>query len=155
MAVRKRSHRTNANGRDGEEQYLKLPYPFLRSPAWRSLSGPAVKVWLELRSRFNGRNNGELSLSFNEAADLLRLSKSTIHRAFEELEAKGFIRKVKQGQWYGRTASEYAVTDRSFRGAPASNDWKRWQSPNRPKTESRYSGGPIGMPDGAVSVPKP
>ena len=155
MAVRKRSHRTNANGRDGEEQYLKLSYPFLRSPAWRSLSGAAIKVWLELRSRFNGRNNGELSLSLDEASRLLGMSKSTVRRVFVELEEKGFIRKVKQGQWYGRLASEYAVTDRSLQGVPASNDWKRWQPPERSKTESRYSGGPIGMPDGAVSVPKP
>jgi DNA-binding transcriptional ArsR family regulator len=155
MVARKRTHRTKANGRDGEEQYLKLSYPFLRSPAWRSLSGPAVKVWLELRSRFNGRNNGELSLSLDEASRLLGMSKSTVRRVFVELEEKGFIRKVKPGQWYGRTASEYAVTDRPFRGQHASNDWKRWQSPKRPKTESRYSGGTIGMPDGAISVPKP
>lgn len=55
----------------GEGQYTPLPYAQLKSPAWRSLSGAAVKVWLELHTRFNGGNNGKLTLSYAEAGEAL------------------------------------------------------------------------------------
>ena len=90
-----------------------------------------MKVFVELRSRYNGRNNGQLSLSFRDAADLLGLSKSTVARAFEELIEKGFIKKRKAGQWYGRKAAEYIVTDQKYDGHAATRDWQKW----RPKKQ--------------------
>ena len=46
------------DGRNSEYQYWNLPYSMMQSPAYRLLSGPAMKVLHELRSRFNGGNNG-------------------------------------------------------------------------------------------------
>lgn len=99
----------------------------LNSLAWRSLSGPAVKVWLELRTRFHGGNNGQLRLSLDEAARLLHLGKATVARAFDELQAKGFVKLMRRGQWYGRRASEWAVTDKGINGALPMVAWKQWQ----------------------------
>lgn len=125
---------TLQNGRSSAEQFVPLGYPMLHSEAWRSLSGGAIKVFLELRSRYNGENNGKLCLSFTDASRLLALGKATVKRAYAELVEKGFIRLAKKGHWYGRHANEWAVTDRSCQGHLASNDWKRWrQAP--PKTE--------------------
>ena len=59
-----------------KEQYTTLPYAMLKSEAWRSLSAAAVKVWLELHTRYNGGNNGKLHLSLNEASDVLGLTTS-------------------------------------------------------------------------------
>lgn len=131
MAKRKRSNRILANGRDNAEQYFSMGYRTAQSPAWRSLSGPAAKVWVELRSRFNGRNNGRLHLSLEEGAHLLGLGKTTVHRALKELEEKGFIRKTRQGQFYGRLASEYALTSERIDGHNATCDWKRWSPRKR------------------------
>ena len=79
----------NATGRTkGDGQFLAIPYSMAHSEAFRSLSGPALKVWIELRTQFNGHNNGQVSLSFQRAADLLGMSKSTVGRAFKELEEK-------------------------------------------------------------------
>ena len=117
----------NRKGRNDQEQYVKLSYRMLRSPAWRSLGGPAVKVYFELRSRYMGSNNGQLTLSLDEATRLLGLGKATVGRALVELEAKGFIVKTKQGRWYGRLASEYAVTDKPVNGIPATTAWKHWK----------------------------
>lgn len=61
--------------RKGEGQYAPLSYDLLKSPAWRSLSGAAVKVFLELRTRFHGANNGRLILSLEKAARLLGMGK--------------------------------------------------------------------------------
>lgn len=123
----RRGRRANATGRNEGEQYAALSYPFLRSPAWRSLSGAAVKVWLELRTRYAGANNGRLTLSLDEAARVLGLGKASVGRALSELREKGLIVQTRKGQWYGRLASEWAVTDKSVDGAPPTNAWRQWQ----------------------------
>jgi hypothetical protein len=97
---RKLGRGINAKGRSiGEGQYAPLPYAMLQSPAWRSLSGPAVKVLLEVRCRFHGANNGSLSLSLEQAADLLGLGKATVYCAFKELQKKAslFVRDAANG----------------------------------------------------------
>jgi DNA-binding transcriptional ArsR family regulator len=108
MSRKSRGRKPDATGRSkGEEQYLPIPFSMSRSPAFRSLSGPALKVWVELRCRYNGANNGRLSLSFRQAAERLGLGKSTVARAFKELVEKGFLKLRKAGRWYGRQATEW------------------------------------------------
>lgn len=123
--------RVNKKGRSSKGgQWIPLPYPLVRSPAFRSLSGAALKVFIELRSRFNGGNNGDLSLSLGDAASLLRLSKTTAKRAFDELEKKGLIINTSPGHWYGRRAATWAVTTETVHLPRAElrprDDWKRW-----------------------------
>ena len=124
---KKRSGRPNATGRKDGDRYFNLPYPMAHSVAFRSLSGSALKVWVELHTRFNGGNNGKLRLSLDEAARLLGISKTTATRAFAELQEKGFIRMTRRGQWYGRKATEWAITDRSVEGNLPTQDWKNWK----------------------------
>jgi hypothetical protein len=125
---RRKFRRPNATGRnDDEERYMKLSYPMLNSPAWRSLTGNATKVWLEIRTRYNGGNNGKLRLSLDEASRILSIGKATARRAFLELESKGFLILTRRGQWHGRLASEYACTETRVNGENPTNDWKRWQ----------------------------
>jgi len=112
------------NKRGSGDQFVKLPNVMARHPAFRSLSGAAVKVWIELNTHFMGTNNGKLYLSLNDAADLLLLSKGTAKRAFDELEAKGFIRKTQAGQFRGHWAAEWAVTHQKLKEEPASRAWQ-------------------------------
>ncbi|MCK0102349.1 helix-turn-helix domain-containing protein [Pseudohalocynthiibacter sp. F2068] len=124
----------------GKEQYVNMPYPMLRSKAWRSLSGAAVKIWFELHSRFHGGNNGTLHLSMNEAAEILGLGKATVKRGFDELQAKGFIVLEKEGAWYHRRAHEWRLTTKPvvtrYKRSPATNDWRKWQPPEKSKRGS-------------------
>jgi DNA-binding transcriptional ArsR family regulator len=106
-------------------QFLRLPYFNLKHPSWRSLSGAAVRVYLELRTRYNGVNNGDLSLALEEGARLLRMAKATVQRALKELEAKGFLKMHRQGRWYGRLATTWVLTDEPYRGEPPTRDWTR------------------------------
>lgn len=127
MKSRRRGRGIDAKGRSKSGgQFVPIPYPMARSAAWRSLSGSAVKVYVELRSRFNGNNNGDLSLSLDDGARLLGIGKATVQRAFTELEAKGFLKMVERGQWYGRRATRWAVTDRHLNGHPPTNTWRNW-----------------------------
>lgn len=139
----------NQKGRSKKRgQYMPIPYVMAHSPAWRSLHGNAVKVYVELRSRYNGKNNGDLSLSLGEAQKLLGMGKSSAARAFEELQDKGFIWKTSSGHWYGRKAATYAVTDQPFDGHPATNAWQNWHKRNSEKNRTRSSRGTL---DGVAS----
>jgi hypothetical protein len=122
-----RSRRRKRGRGSGEGQYVNLPYSMLLSPAWLALSGSAVRLWLLLRTRYNGGNNGRLTLSLEEAATQLHIGKATVFAAFAELEEKGFVACMKRGHWYGRRASEWAVTDKGVDGDMPSYAWKRWQ----------------------------
>ena len=135
-AGKKKAKKVNATGRNDAEQYMGISYVMAHSPAFRSLSGAALKVWIELRSRYNGRNNGRLTLSWDEAAHLLHMGKSTIGRALEELKEKGFIVMTKPGHWYGRMATEWAVTDRPLDGHLATRAWKNWRPQLKPINSS-------------------
>lgn len=123
---KRRGRRVNATGRNGDEQFIPVSYPMAKSAAWRALSGTAVKVWIELRARYNGGNNGALHLSLDEAAQLLGLGKATVSRAYVDLVEKGFVVMTRPGHWYGRQATLWRVTDRGTHGQPPTNDWKRW-----------------------------
>lgn len=142
----------NRTGRSkGGDQYFPISYPMAHSAAWRSLGGSAIKVYVELRTRFNGGNNGKIHLSMDECSRLLGMSKSTAKNALVELAEKGFITITKPGFWFGRQATLYSVTDKSLDGHPPTNAWKQWQPP---KTGFRYSHRTYSGPDGSATVPK-
>lgn len=132
MAAKKHNGKRSQDG-----QYVNLPYAILLSPAWRSLSGSAVRVYMELNTRFNGGNNGKITLSYNEAGKALGIGKATAQRAFSELEEKGFLSLETAGNWYSRRAHEWRLTTRSTQAAkgkaPATNDWRSWR-PQKNKT---------------------
>jgi Helix-turn-helix domain len=134
---RKRGGGIDQRGRSKREgQYFGLPYSMAHSLAFRSLSGGALKVFVELRCRFNGANNGKVFLSYQEAADLLGMSKSTAARAFAELKDKGFIKLACPGHFYGRRAAEWILTDCPLAGHPATRDWQAWRPKRKPKSKT-------------------
>lgn len=135
--------------RGDSEQFTTLHYGLLKSAAWRSLPGAAVKVWFELHTRYNGGNNGNVRLSMNEAVKALGISKGTAQRAFVELEEKGFIALHTPGNWYHRKTHEWRLTTKPMQTAkgkqPPTNDWKDW----REKTK----GGPPEYPSPCAKGP--
>lgn len=153
MPTKRRPGRgVNATGRSkGDGQYLPIPYSMARHDAFRSMSGAALKVWIELRTRFNGYNNGRVSLSLGEAAELLGMGKTTAQRAMKELIEKGFVKLRTPGQWWGRKATEYVLTDVKVGESLPTRDWQNWRPPAGKKQNAvptRNSSGPT-VPSGA------
>ncbi|TMM50734.1 MarR family transcriptional regulator [Sulfitobacter sabulilitoris] len=146
---------SNKGKRPQDGQYIPLPYAQLKSAAWRSLSGAAVKVWLELHTRFNGSNNGNVRLSMNEAVSALGISKGTAQRAFIELQEKGFIAMQNPGNWYHRRAHEWRLTTKRMQTSkgmqPATDDWRHW----RKKTKDGPPEYPSPSPMGPSENPSP
>ena len=114
-----------------KERFVKLTYSLIESEAWKWLRPISKAVYIELKRRYNGLNNGSISLSLSEAAHILKASKSSVSTAIKQLETHGFIKLIKKGYFTGRVASEYALTDEQLDGYPPTREWRRWQ-PTKP-----------------------
>ncbi len=156
--MNRKRRKTDKTGHSAPDQYAIIDYSFLKSDAFRQLSGPAVKIFLEFRSRYNGSNNGRITLSWDEITHLLAMGKSTVKRALNELQNKGFIRLIVKGRWFGRKASEWELTMLPRNGHAPTHEWKVWKA-DKPlkeakKIEARYQGGFVACFEGSVSEPK-
>jgi hypothetical protein len=138
----KRAVLPNGRSKHGDG-FVKLENWVLDTPAFRDLKALPRAVYVLLRRRFNGLNNGHIYLSVRTVADELKCSKDTASRAFKTLEERGFIRSAQKGSfhWKSGNASTWILTEEPFNGEPATKDFARWQPQ---KSES----GPTGRTDG-------
>ena len=140
---RPRKRKVNKKGRNpGGAPFVQLFHYLLNSPAWQSLRPPARALYVEIVKRFNGCNNGEISLSVREAARLLHIAKDTAGKTFHELEDKGFVRRRQCGSfdWKIHHASTWILTEHLLGDALATRDFMRWRPENSetgPKSDPR------------------
>jgi DNA-binding transcriptional regulator YhcF (GntR family) len=114
------------------ERWVQLKYWLLKSPAWRSLTGNAAKLYVELAMRYNGSNNGRIPYSVREAAKALNVSFQTAMRSLQLLQERGFIVCTRRGAFSLKAAphaSEWRLTEYSNDTPPehATKDFMRWQ----------------------------
>jgi len=93
------------------EPFFTIPIWEFRCPARKALSGDEWLIYCELRSRYNGRNNGQIIYSSRQAGDAIHKSHSTGARALARLLELGFI-KVSKDSTFGqkRLSREYELT---------------------------------------------
>ena len=113
-------------------RYVKLPFALIEHPSYMALSLAARALYVELKHRFNGVNNGQIGLSCRDAGKIIKVSRNTAQRAFLELEYWGFIICRRQGTFGDRKASEYILTCEPYNNRPATMDWKE-SRPAMPK----------------------
>jgi hypothetical protein len=101
--------RAKFRGRKSDHTFLRLPHYVLHSPEWRALSGYAVKFLVELAAAYNGRNNGDLSLTRRQALERGWRSGGTRDRAAQEAVEAGFAVITRHGIPNGR-CTLYAIT---------------------------------------------
>jgi len=104
---RKYGHRNKVSG-----QFLAMPHAVLLSPDFVGLSGLAVKLLVQVASKYNGKNNGGLSATFSDLSVMGWTSKSTLARKLRELEDAGFLMKTRNGYFKnpGARCDLYAIT---------------------------------------------
>lgn len=92
------------------KSFVMLPRKMLKNKEWRQLSPAAKTIYIHLKAKYNGSNNGKIRLYYSELKDIKGLaSDPTISRAFKELEKKGWLKKTNRGGLY-RLINEYALT---------------------------------------------
>ena len=101
----------------------------MESPAWQSLSAHAQALWLHVRKRYKGENNGNIPLSVREASIALNCGKSKAKEAFDELLDRGFLKVGRDSKFTqkNKLAREWILTDESCNGQGPTNDWKEWK----------------------------
>ena len=118
--------------------FVQLHIWLLRSPAWRDLSPNARCVYLGLKERYNGRNNGEIAFSAREAGAVINASHHTGNRALAELAEHGFVLVTEQSNFDRKVkvARQYLLTeardDRPGVSPLSMKNFMRWQ-PENPK----------------------
>lgn len=126
------------NGGKGS-RFIKIDYYILTRKAWLSLKPTEVRVWLLLVQRFNGGNNGRISLSIREAAKLGKMAPATAHKALKTLIEKGFVICRYKGSFSQKVcyASEYELTHLRYGEKPATKEFASWKP--KETTVSEYS----------------
>lgn len=80
----------------------------LCSEEWRlGLSPTERDIYIMLKYKFVGTNNGEIILHYSELSDMY--SSATIAKAFKGLEAKGWVQRTHYGGMF-RYTNKYALT---------------------------------------------
>jgi Helix-turn-helix domain len=98
--------------KERNDRYFQLHHYMLRTDAWQALSAAAVRVYIQIGSRYNGANNGKLAFSVRDAAAECNLAINTAMRALRELVDLGFIEETRHGGLSKKTriASEWRLT---------------------------------------------
>ena len=86
-------------GRDKKNEqssghFTQLFRATMETPAWRALSATAQALYPWVRLEWKGpkaNNNSKISLSVRQAADRLGVTRDTANKAFQDLQAKGFL----------------------------------------------------------------
>ena len=87
--------------------FVAISRKTLQGEEWRELYPPARDIYLQLKRKYVGYNNGQLVLHYSELKGMY--SSSTISKAFKELENNGWVERERIGGLY-RFHNEYRLT---------------------------------------------
>jgi hypothetical protein len=82
-------------GKKGAGRHVQLPEYLQATEAWATLKPGPRALYVELKRRYNGRNNGRIILSHRDAAQAINVSRNTVGGYFDELEARGLIQMTR------------------------------------------------------------
>jgi hypothetical protein len=133
MAVGRKPYKAHKRGAG---RHVQLPEYLQATEAWGSLKPGPRALYIELKRRYNGSNNGQFFLSQRDAAKALNVTKDTVKGYFDDLLERGFI-TITQGGHLGPSgigqAAKYALQEEPLHGKPAIKAFTAWRS----KTETR------------------
>ncbi len=136
------------HGKKRGGRFVSLPEWLMASAAWQDLKPGPRALYVELKRRFNGGNNGELFLSHRDAARALAMGREAVAGYFRALKEHGFIVETR-GHCLGPSgigqSATYALTEEALQGKPATKDFMKWKKQN-PRRKTRPSlGGKSGQ----------
>lgn len=117
----------------GTGRFVQLPEWVMATNAWATLSPGPRALYLELKRRYNGANNGEIFLSHRDAAIALDVHRNTVGPWFRKLEERGFIHMTRAPHLgpsgIGRASTWALAEARTIDGDKASMAFKKWKIP--------------------------
>ncbi len=124
----------------GAGRHVQLSEYLQATAAWSDLKPGPRALYVAVKRRFNGSNNGRIVLSHREAALALNVHRNTVGPYFQELIEHGFIRVI-QGPYLGpegigKSALLSLTELPTHDGQSATKDFLRWTMPKKPRTKS-------------------
>lgn len=125
----------------GVGRHVQLPEWLQATEAWATLPPGPRALYVELKRRYNGANNGRIILSHRDAARALNVHRNTVGPWFRELEERGFI-AMAQAPHLGPSgigkASVWALGEAATSdGKPAEKRFMSWRQKQKPRTKNR------------------
>ena len=124
----------------GVGRFVQLPEWLQKTEAWATLPPGPRALYVELKRRYTGSNNGRILLSHRDAAKALNVHRNTVGPWFKELETRGFIVML-QGHYLGPSGigqtSRWRLTELPTDDMKTpSKDFASWRQIQRPRTKS-------------------
>lgn len=147
-----------------DEFFVRLHHGFMKEAAWRDLKVGPRALYVELAMRYNGHNNGNITLSVREAANALNCAANTIKTWLVELQDHGYLRERSKGHlgMGGKgIATHWELTEFGRGGMLPTKEFKKWSVKNNIPCQSVIQGvsvsdtpkrGSVSMSDTGVSV---
>ena len=124
----------NRPGLPKPAQFVQLINAFRAEPAWRALSCPARLVYVEIKSLYNGQNNGRLMASVRWLAQEVGISKGAVERGLRDLQEHGFIVPMRGG-YLGcdgkAQGTLWRLTEMGHAGDRPTQDYRNWRPKNK------------------------
>jgi hypothetical protein len=116
-------------------RFVMLPEWLQKSEAWATMRPGPRALYIELKRRYTGSNNGEIFLSQRDAAKALNVTKDTATGYFRDLAQRGFI-AMTQGGHLGPSgigqAAKWALQEEPLNGKPATKAFMAWRKNKTP-----------------------
>lgn len=133
------SRKTYKHNKKGVGRFVQLHEWFQETTAWATLPPGPRALYIELKRRYTGSNNGRIILSHRDAAKLLNVHRNTVGKWFQKLETRGFI-VMKQAPHLGPSGvgqtSHWLLTElQSNDQKPAIKTFASWQPIEKPRTK--------------------
>ena len=98
-----------ARSRKKRHRFAQLPHWVFKTDEYASLSHKARSLLIEITLNYDGKNNGDLSATFNQMKARGWKSPNTLQAAKNELVEAGFIQVSRAGS-FRNTPTLYALT---------------------------------------------
>ncbi len=123
----------------GAGRHVQLPEWLQASEAWATLRPGPRALYIEVKRRFNGKNNGAIFISHRDAAKALNVHRNTVGPYLRELERRGFIHLTVAphlGPSGIGEASVWALEELPTQdGKLAGKAFMRWAEKQKPRTK--------------------
>ena len=131
--------KTYKHKKRGAGRHVQLPEYLQASAAWATMKPGPRALYIELKRRFNGSNNGQIFLSHRNAGKALNVHHNTAGPWFHELQKRGFIHMT-CGPHLGPSgigqASVWALDEEPTADMkPARMGFMRWPEKQNPSTK--------------------